>query len=290
MDSSCIADRMLEINQNINNMDISDSAKNDARKMFEEIQQFDLGRFLITNQGLNGYWTSYVINKAPCQEIENNLERWMIHEAPSVLATRERYSIFQKQIEKYIQEKSGSPQSKVLTVASVPAGTMYDLLNLKFHNVHVVGIDYDDKARLDALDNYNSLNHHYSNFDYRIKDAWDMQITEEFDLLVSNGLNIYEPNENKLIALYQEFYRSLKPNGILITSFLTSPADWDMEQINMKNLAKQKMLFSDILQAKWQCFNSEESVKKQLEIAGFKVIDIIYDKQKIFPTIVLQKE
>jgi len=58
----------------------------------------------------------------------------------------------------------------------------------------------------------------------------------------------------------------------------------------MKNLAKQKILFSDILQAKWQCFNSEESVKKQLGIAGFKVIDIIYDKQKMFPTIVVHKE
>ncbi len=102
----------------------------------------------------------------------------------------------------------------------------------------------------------------------------------------SNGLNIYEGNDERVIDLYKEFYNSLVPGGILVTSFLTPPP-WD--KANVDALKKQKAIFGDILQASWQHFRSESQTRQQLEAAGFTILEIIYDTQGLFPTVVAQK-
>lgn len=57
----------------------------------------------------------------------------------------------------------------------------------------------------------------------------------------------------------------------------------------MEDLLKQKIIFADVIQAKFQCYHSSEQTKKQLETAGFTDIQFIYDKAKIFPTVVAYK-
>lgn len=39
----------------------------------------------------------------------------------------------------------------------------------------------------------------------------------------------------------------------------------------------------------WQIFRSEEPVKAQLREAGFREIEILYDKAHIFPTVIAKK-
>ncbi|MBS3903794.1 MAG: hypothetical protein KGZ39_00525 [Simkania sp.] len=128
-----------------------------------------------------------------------------------------------------------------------------------------------------------------------IKDAWAIDISEKFDLLTSNGLAFYEPNDTKVIALYRQFYNALKSTGILVTSFLTPPpspglvTEWKLDHINAQNALLQKILFFNILDSKWQAFRTEATVKSQLHQAGFQEIEVFYDEAHMFPTIVAKK-
>lgn len=255
--------------------------------MLDQLQEFELGRFLLSNHGLNGFWTSYLISVGPKINLDHPLENWIVNSAPIVRATQERSGVFQKQIQKYLKTNS--------KIASLPCGAMDDLLALNLdgiHDIKMVGIDLDNESLELAKTNYKPSKN--SSAEFLNRDAWHMHISDEFDVLVSNGLNIYVPEDQKVEELYQEFYNSLKDGGVLITSFLTPPPTVSKKSTWMNfdedALKKQKALFSDILQVKWeQVFRTEDQTREQLEKAGFKVLDIIYDKQGMFPTIVAKK-
>jgi len=115
------------------------------------------------------------------------------------------------------------------------------------------------------------------------------------DLISSNGLTIYEADEDRVSELYRIFWRALKPGGKLVTSFLTPPpslspqCEWKSDKIDEHDLLMQKIIFVDIIEAKWQCYRSSEQIEKQLQAAGFKEIEFIYDEAKLFPTVVAYK-
>ncbi|MCA0370151.1 MAG: hypothetical protein LCH26_03500 [Proteobacteria bacterium] len=46
--------------------------------LLEELTTFELGRFFIENQGLNGKWTSYIILDAPSLQDLPPLESWIV--------------------------------------------------------------------------------------------------------------------------------------------------------------------------------------------------------------------
>ncbi len=124
-------------------------------------------------------------------------------------------------------------------------------------------------------------------------DAWDLGKFEgQFDVITSNGLNIYEGDDTKVTALYAEFFKTLKPGGILITSFLTPPpamggATW--KDVNPADAAKQRILFGTIIGVGWQHFRTEETTRAQLKEAGFVDVEIVYDSGGMFPTVVAKK-
>lgn len=256
-------------------------------KLFEELAEFDLGRFLLGNRGLNGYWTAYLILHGPKIKPKHPLEKWLIEKAPGVVATRERFGIFQKLVRERLRPG--------MTVASIPCGLMDDLITLDYRNtpdVKLVGIDLDQKS-LD-LAQENARKHGLQNNSKFIKkSAWRLDRGGEFDIIVSNGLNIYVADDEKIISLYHSLGRVLKPGGILITSFMTPPPQLSPEStwrdLDPENLKKQKALFSDIIQASWQSFRTEAQTRKQLEAAGLKIVNVIYDKCGLFPTIVAEK-
>ncbi len=255
--------------------------------LLRQLSEFELGRFLLRNKGLNGYWTSYAILHGIEKENLPALEDWFLRKAPTVKATRERFYIFQKQLQKRL--KNGA------TIASVPCGLMDDLLMLDYTNfkdVSLEGIDLDQESL--NLANENAKKHGIKNVQFKKKDAWSLGVQNKYDLITSNGLNIYEQNEEKLIKLYREFYVSLKPGGVLITSFLTPPPAISKESTwknyDIDAAIKQKAIFSDIIQAKWQAFQTEKNTRKQLAKAGFRVLEVIYDSQGMFPTIIAQKD
>ncbi len=254
--------------------------------LLHQLSDFELGRFLLSNKGLNGYWTSYVILKAIKKNNLSELEHWLVHEAPGFKATRERFHIFQQQAKNYLSDN--------INIASIPCGLMDDLMTLDYNNyknIRLTGIDLDlDSLKLSQK---NAQNYQIDNVEFKQKNAWALDEENQFDLLLSNGLNIYEGDEEKLIKLYQNFYLALKPGGILITSFITpSPertitSPW--KKVDMAAAKKQQIIFGDIIQANWQHPLLEPEVIKQIEAAGFSITEVIYDSQGIFPTIIAQK-
>lgn len=267
-------------------------------ELIDLLADFGLGKFLLERGGLNGYWTDYVI-KHPFKgrltglnaedKPLNTLEHFLLNRAPTVLATQQRFEIFKGEIQKRLYD--------VTSLASIPCGLMADLLDLDFTNapnVSLMGIDLDPESIAYAKQYAQMLNlNNHCNFSQC--DAWDLDIHEEFDLITSNGLAIYESDDEKVTALYRGFYEALKPGGSLVTSFLTPPplpglkTEWKLEAVNMQDVLLQKIVFADILDCKWQVFRSEEIVKSQLQMAGFEEIEIIYDNAHIFPTIVAKK-
>ena len=261
-------------------------------ELLKQLNSFDLGRSLLSSGGVNGYWISYIINKGFGKHIDNELEYWILNQAPLVMATQQRFGIFQKSLQHYLKSDS--------VMVSIPCGVMDDLLGLDYsnaENVKLVGIDLDQKA-LDLAEQ-NKQKHHLSNVEvvFAKEDAWKLSATNEYDLITSSGLNIYEPDIDQIIALYAQFCKALKPGGILVTSFVTpSPKiskDSPWKDYVESDLLMQQAVFGDLVNATWQTkrtiYMTAEQMTLHLTKAGFEVIEVIYDKQSMFPTIIARK-
>jgi SAM-dependent methyltransferase len=267
-------------------------------ELLEQLTQFDLGRFLLEQGGLNGFWTDYAIRHPSVGRLSgvnneskpfSSLESFLLNRAPTALATQQCFEIVKKEIQKFIADG--------ITFASIPCGLMADLLELDYSNVSkfsLVGIDVDLESfkRAEHVAKEKKL---FNHCEFIAKDAWDLKIDNEFDLITSHGLNIYESSEERVVSLYRQFFNALKPQGRLITSFLTPPpglqikTEWNLDKVHLPDAQLQKLLFVDILEGKWQFFRSAEQSTQQLKNAGFIDIEIIYDEAHIFPTIVAIK-
>ncbi|NEQ91131.1 MAG: methyltransferase domain-containing protein, partial [Okeania sp. SIO2G4] len=131
--------------------------------------------------------------------------------------------------------------------------------------------------------------------EFHQEDAWNLPFEDEFTLLTSNGLNVYEPDDEKVTELYRQFFKALMPGGILVTSFLTpSPnidpnSEWDMSQINSEDLLLSKIIFFDILNVQFTAFRSSYTTKLQLGTVGFDDVEFIWDNARIFPIVTAKK-
>jgi SAM-dependent methyltransferase len=256
-------------------------------EFLKQLAEFDFGRFLLLNKGLNGYWTSHMIVNGPKLEGLSEMENWLLHQSPSIKATQERFGIFQKKIQENLKSN--------MKLASIPCGVMDDLLTLDYtaiEDFELAGFDLDESSI--TLAKLNSKRYGLEkNSKFYSTGAWSLNRYNEFDVITSNGLNIYEPDDEKVKLLYKEFHKALKPGGILVTSFLTPPpalsekSTW--KNYDKENAIKQKAIFSDVIGVAWQSYRDEETTRKQLEYLGFKDVEFIYDSQGIFPTVVAKK-
>lgn len=259
-------------------------------QLLDEMQQFEFGRFLLQHRGINGYWTHYMLTHPwygrKTGVVTSDLERFILDEAPVLLATQQRFEVFLQQNQKAVVDGAA--------LACIPCGMMGELLYLNFDGVkdiELVGIDFDADALVDAATL--AEQRHLTQFtNLEQKDAWSLGVTAEYDLISSNGLNIYEPDDDKVLQLYQQFYTALKPGGRLVTSFITFPpgmadtCEWQLSDINQEALLLQRIIFADIIEAKWQCFRTTQKTREQLIQVGFRNIEFIYDSAHIFPTVV----
>lgn len=287
----CSIEKIISHNLGDSHLDKADviarQLTDDEFTLLEQLSQFDLGKFLLDNKGLNGYWTSYVINRGKGDKSHHPLEEWLLYKAPTVKATQERFRIFQQVLQSRLRDN--------IVIASIPCGLMDDLLTLDYQsikNIQLVGIDLD-KNSLELADIQSKKIGLEDNVKFIQSNAWELNNFEFFDVITSNGLNIYEPDRSKVVSLYKEFYKALKPKGILVTSFLTPPPALSTESTwknyNAQDLIKQKLIFSDLIGVKWQSFNTESEIMSQLKEAGFSIKEVIYDSQGMFPTVVAEK-
>lgn len=264
----------------------SDGDKEKLMSLLEQLSEFELGRFLIKNKGaFSGYWTYYMILGFTESKTLHPLEQAILTTAPGVLATRERFHIFQSELQRCIQSNA--------VVCSIPCGVMADLLTLQIpdgvENVRFVGIDLD-QASLDLAARMAERNNKSALCQFFQQDAWHLNRHAEFDMITTNGLNIYEADDEKVTDLYRQLCVALKPNGKLIGSALSCPpggakkSEWDMSKINVEALQLQRAVFLQILQATWSHFRTSDETISQLKKAGFGSVHITWDERKLFYT------
>lgn len=268
---------------------VNDTAP-DAERWRKQLLDFDLGRFLVENQGLNGHWTSYILMHPDRGRLANQgssgtelgeLESWLLDRCPIFLATQERFRIFRDLTQPLL--------SPGMRLASLPSGLMDDLLTLDYSNianVELTAIDLDPDTLVAAIENHHRLRTPVEvNFEQR--DAWRLESNERWDLLTSNGLNIYVQDDKQCTDFYRNVATALRPGGYFIISFITPPDQWMPK--DLQDLELQRFLFSKVVPVKWSCFRSEEKTREQLGDAGFEVLTIRYDSQRMFPAIVARK-
>lgn len=261
----------------------------ETKELLQSLMGFELGRFLLRNKGLNGYWTSYVIKQRKSPS-DHPLENWILQKSLMPLL-RERFITFKR----LLQERLISN----MTLGSVPCGLMDDLLELdysKVQNINLVGMDADleslsfahESAKLKGLEEQCS---------FIQKDAWELGIKEEFDVLTSNGLNMYVSDPKRLVELYKQFNLSLKPGGTLLISFLPPPPDdsdpnysVDSFGISKEDFIKERAIMHDIIGINYLNFCSEQQMREQLLAAGFLIEGVIYNKQGVIPIAVAKKQ
>lgn len=259
---------------------IDESTKELLLAYLNQLQEFELGRFLIKNQGaLSGYWTYYIIVGFTESPSLHRLEKEIIETAPSVLATRQRFDIFQSLLLKNIQSNT--------VVCSIPCGVMADLLTLDLpgtiENVRFVGIDLD-QAALNLAQNMAALKGKSASCEFFKENAWDLGSKHpgDFHLVTTNGLTIYEADDEKVTDFYREICSALKPGGKLIGSALSKPEEWDRSKIDKDAFDLQRAIFMQILQATWSHFRSVEQTTQQLKNAGFESVEIHWDNAHLF--------
>ena len=184
-----------------------------------------------------------------------------------------------------------------MTLASVPCGFMADLLTLDFNGateINLVGIDLDEKSLAGARRLASDLGRaNITTFEHA--NAWTLERTNTYDILTSNGLNIYATSPDSEMELYRRFHLSLRSNGLLLTSFLTPPpalndaSPWDMSSIDAEALRKQCIIFDDIIGVKWRNYSTADEMKMKLKCVGFGEVEIEFDRARMFPTILARK-
>lgn len=254
------------------------------------LEGFELGRFLKTNLGLNGFWTSYILlhpDKGRVTGLSSDgspmteLESWLLNQCPIILATQERFRIFRNLTQPLL--RAG------MKLASIPCGLMDDLLTLDYTNlsgVTVSAVDLDSASLAHAKANY-SRSGAPVKFESEERDAWKLESRDRWDLVTSNGLNIYVESDQRCVELYRSIATSLRPGGYFILSFITPVETWKVNDATA--LEQQRFIFRDVLPVKWQCLRSEELTRTQLAEAGFEVLRVEYDSQRMFPAVLARK-
>lgn len=275
--------------------DLGYACVDEQLSLLEELQKFSLGRFLLVNKGLNGQWIDYIVHYpyqgrltglSSDQTPISALELKMLKHFPTCVATQERFQHFLTLSQPFIRDGA--------SCASVPSGVMSDLLDLDYKDIdsiHLVGVDLDEQSL--ELVRKRAIQQQLSPWvtTQRV-DAWLWEDENQHDLILSNGLNIYEADDLRVEQLYKKFYQALKPGGALITSLLTPPpgvdkaCNWNMNDIRTDMLRLQRVIFSDIIGVSWQCYRTEIQTRAQLERAGFTSVRFVYDRAKIMPTVV----
>jgi len=259
-------------------------------RMRAALAEFELGRFLLQNLGLNGHWTSFVLmhpergrltNTSSNGEPRTELEAWLLDRCPILLATQERFRIFRELTQPLLRPG--------MHLASLPAGLMDDLLTLDYSQtpgITLSGIDLDPETLREAGDNYHRLKPPVEAV-FEVRDAWHLDVSGRWDLLTSNGLNIYVQDDERCTDFYRSVAKALKPGGIFILSFITPPDQWQPRDAN--DLQRQRFLFTEVVPVKWSCFRSESLTRQQLAQAGFEVVTVRYDSQRMFPAVMAKK-
>ena len=248
--------------------------------ILEELKKFALGQFLIANQGINGIWSHYISYEYPrlseSQKPQNPMERMLIEIIGSDL--RIRLELVKELLQKELDEN----RRDRISLLSVPCGVMADLSTLDFSRIEeysLFGVDLDP----DVLKKAKEFNENYalgSHTTFDCKDAWNLELDSQFDVIVCLGLNIYVKEMERLLGLYSSLRKTLKPGGKLMLSFPTPEPMHDphterhFKGLNPDAVRLRRIIFYEIVEIGFgKAFSSLETTN-QLKKVGFQKVEI----------------
>ncbi len=112
-------------------LSVNVEADPEVLRLRREFSDFQLGRFLLENLGLNGHWTSYVLmhpDRGRLTKVSSDgapfrkLESWLLDRCPIFLATQERFRIFRDLTQPLLRPG--------MSLASLPAGLITSTIRL----------------------------------------------------------------------------------------------------------------------------------------------------------------
>ena len=262
----------------------------EVARLRDELGRFELGRFLLDNLGLDGRWTSYILmfpergartGLSSDGTALSDLESWLLSRCPIVLATQQRFQLMREQTQALLRPG--------MALASLPCGAMDDLLSLDLTGIsglRLSGVDLDPAALRLARHNHARLNPAVS-VEFEQRDAWDLGCRERWDLVTSNGLNIYVADDARCTAFYRCVAEALRPGGVFLISFITPPPQWRPQ--DSADLERQRQLFQEVVPVRWSAHRDEATTRAQLQQAGFEVLSLHHDAQRMFPVMVARR-
>lgn len=260
----------------------------DQLNYINELSQFPLGQVLIEKRSIDTFWTDFIITHSG-QRGCSNLEDFILNRSPFTIAWRELLQNFQKITQENLKDE--------MALASIPCGAMRELLQLDYSSISnftIIGIDIDP----DSLSLAQQLAEERGlspNLYLCQQDAWQLPYNSEIDLITSCGLNIYVSDRQKTLNLYRQFFKALRPGGILIIGFLTYPpgegmtSEWHLDKISHEDLFLERVLYKDILDLQWRNFRTSDEFESELRAAGFSEVAFYYDTLHVFPAVVAKK-
>lgn len=283
--------------QIIKDGDLANSTVAYRLELLHELSKFELGKFIILNSGLNGYWIEYILyycEDSPRYANITDFEKKLLANFPLIKATQQRCQILLNILEELTKEN--------FSIASLPCGTGHELLNIKKNatvkNLELNFLDIDNKILAFAQQKASEyVLEPSTKLNFMQVDAWGISkvFQNKFNILVSSGLTIYEYNDDRILSFFIEVYNTLKANGIFIISTITLPpinnneSEWDLNYIDSEYYKLEMTVFSDVLKSKWRAFRSTKLMFNLLKRAGFSKMEVKYDQAKIFPNIIAVK-
>ncbi len=252
-----------------------------------------MGCFLLENKAYNSFWADYSIGHPSFIEKKSapltTIEKFLLEKSPGIIAIRERY--------KTVMDILQSTLFEDIQIASLPCGTMTDLLNLDYSDLNkftMTGVDQHLKSLEYSikLANNKGLTQHLSLIQ---DDAWNLNVEHAYHVISCHGFTVYEYSEKKVENLFKLFHKALKPSGMFVTSFWTPGPDesvnspWDFSQIDEDALRLRRIIYNDIIHVKWKARSLDE-MAYLLSKAGFDGIEFSFDTQKMCPVAMAYKK
>ena len=248
-------------------------------EILHELTQFELGRFLIKNRGLNGSWSHYISYEYSLLEDHqkpiNKVERMLV-ESNGDLELKVRLVMVRELLQANLFEG--------IKMLSVPCGVMADLLTLDFSKTRkfeLFGIDLDPQS-LALAENFSRKMGLQKYASFACRDAWNLGLLEKFDVVVSMGLNMYISSRAQSVELYKSLRSALKKGGKLMLSYMTPHpfrdpnTERDLSSLDPAAVRLHRMVMAEIIKTKIVNFPSTLEIQSQLMDAGFGEVQIHY--------------
>ncbi len=269
---------------------LGDAGRSDLIPHVHRLALGTLGAALLKYGSLNWEMTDLLFDPdavAAAEADRQSFDSFLFTQAPSALATRERFGIF-REVYRFLID-NGLVQAGA-TWASIPGGRARDLIEADLSRAEprmIVALDKDPDA-VRAADDLARARERNLFFAFK-NDALTMNVVNQYDVVTSNGLNIYLDDE-QVGQFNRNLFNAVRPGGYVVLSHLTPRDEWDEAGLDLNAVGLQQVLFGQVAQAKWVPHaRSIQTVVAQLEAAGFEVVEINAGTWNIFPTFVAYK-